>query len=158
MREKLLAECSHVEQYSTYNAEIHHQICATQRRLGKGLQIGPPAIAAILGALTAIGCLPLYGAWLTALSAVFSSLTNVLDPMAEANAHLRAGKAFTILKHEARTLRDTFSLGMPDEAFTIAVKNLDDRYNDLVRQSPPTTDKAFNKARKKIQDKIHEPD
>ncbi len=67
-------------------------------------------------------------------------------------AHLRAAKAFTILKQDARALRDTFSPGLSDDALTASAQALHER------QSPPTTDRAFNKAREKIQAKLHEPD
>lgn len=158
MREKLLGECSHIYEYSTYNAETHHLICARQRRVGKAVQFAPPVITAVLGVLTAFGCLPAYGVVLTAISAIFSAFATVYNPLEEADTHLRAGKAFTILKHDARRLRDVYSPGMSDDALSASVKALDDRYNDLVTQSPPTTDREFQKARAKIQANLHEPD
>lgn len=158
MREDLLKECSHIEEYSTYNAEAHHQVAAKREKIGKVLVMGPPVITAILGALTATGCLPLYGAWLTAISAVFSAFATNLDPLADAENHLRTGKAWTSLKHDARRLRDTFSPTLSDDALAPSVKALADRYNDLVTQSPATTDGAFEKARDKIQRDLHKPD
>lgn len=158
MRDKLLNECSLVEEYTTYNAETHHGIAAKRKTMGNVLNLGPPVITAILGALTATGELPLYGAWLTAMSAIFSAFATGLNPFADADAHLRAGKAWTLLKHDARALRDTFSNGMTDDAFAASVKALHDRYNDLVLQSPPTTDKEFMEARKKIKADIHASD
>ncbi len=158
MRDGLLKECSHIEEYSTYNAETHHQIAFWRLVIGKSLQLSPPIMTAILGALTATGKLPLYGAWLTALSAIFSALSTGLDPLASANNHLRAAKDWTCLKHDARRMRDVFSPALNDDALAPSVKALSDRYNDLVKRSPPTTDKAFEKARTKIQRDIHKPD
>lgn len=158
MRKDLLKECSHLEEYSTYNAETHHQVEAPLRKIGRALNIAPAVVTAILGGLTATGCLPLYGAWLTALSAVFTALATGLDPLARADAHLRAAKEWSVLKHDARRLRDTFSSGLTDEALAPSVKALTDRYNELVLRSPPTTDAAFQKARAKIQADLHKPD
>jgi hypothetical protein len=158
MRDGLLDRCAYIEEYSTYTAEAHHLISTNRRRLGNVLQIGPAVIAAGLGALTATGCLPLYGAWLTAAAAVFTACANILNPFAEADSHLSAGKAFTVLKHDASFLRNTLAPAMSDEALTVAVKALHDRYGDLVRQAPPTTDKEFETARQKVKSGIHESD
>lgn len=70
----------------------------------------------------------------------------------------RAAKGFTVLKNDARALHQTFGPRMADEAFEVAVRNLHDRYNDLARSTAATDDAAFEKARKKIQEGLHEPD
>jgi hypothetical protein len=102
--------------------------------------------------------MPIVGAWLTAASAIFTAFATGLDPLAAADAHLRAAKVWTNMKHDARRLRDTFSPGLTDEALEATVKALADRYNDLVNQSPVTTDAAFEKAREKIIKGRHKPD
>jgi hypothetical protein len=159
MRNDLLKECALIHENAEYTAEAHHQVEARERLVGRVLSIGPAVITAILGALTGTGWIkPEAGALLTAASAVFTALATGLDPLASADAHLRAAKAWTNMKHDARRLRDTFSSGMTDDALTASVHALADRYKDLVDQSPVTTDSAFEKAREKIQNGRHKPD
>lgn len=83
---------------------------------------------------------------------------NTLDSLKSHYDHLLAGKNFTALKHDARALHETFSLGMDDAELAIEAKKLHERYNDLVKFVPQTDDKAFNLARGKIQQGIHDPD
>jgi hypothetical protein len=75
---------------------------------------------------------------LTVVAAVAAAVSDVLNPFAEHYNHLNAAKGFTILKQDARSLRDTFSAAMSDDTFGAAVHSLHDRYNDLVASAPTT--------------------
>jgi hypothetical protein len=155
IRANLLKECSYLEEYSTYHAEAHYQAATMQRYIGLAAQIGPPVATAILGALTATGYLPLFGAWLTVLSAVFTALSTGLSPFARLQTHLHAAKKWTVLKQDAKRLRDTFSLGLTDEALATSVGALADRFNELVLESPPTADKVLQKAKATIRGELN---
>lgn len=72
--------------------------------------------------------------------------------------HLNAAKNFTALKHEARGLKDTFSSTIEDKEFFSAVKNLHEKYNNLIKFVPPTDEKSFNESRERIKKGVHGPD
>jgi hypothetical protein len=166
MRTKLETECGQVEGDCKYTAETHHVISAKRKRLGNLFQILPAAIAALLGAAVGVDMLvsPAPAVWaqaaqaLSVISAVIAAVGNILNPFAEYADHIAAAKGFTILKHDARSLRETFSAAMSDETFVAAVKSLRDRYADLVRSARETDPEAFEKARKRVQSGIHERD
>lgn len=82
----------------------------------------------------------------------------MLDPLRGYYDHLNAAKNFTALKQRSRGLRETFSGNMTDERFATEVHALHDEYNNLIRFVPPTTEKAFEKARERIRRGVHRPD
>lgn len=158
MREKYLNECKIIKENCEYTAEAHHIIAAHNKKLSIGFQLVPAIIAALSGVLVVGTIIPIWWGWLTVLSAVVAAVASVLDPLKTYYDHLNAAKNFTALKHEARGLRDTFSFSMEDREFFTAVKNLHDKYNDLIKFVPPTDEKSFNKGRERIKKGVHEPD
>ena len=87
-----------------------------------------------------------------------SAVCAVFDPERKAREHLAAAKNYTVLKHEARSLHETFSPFLGEEELIHEVKKLLERYNKVGELTPPTTDKAFLWASKRIREGIHEPD
>ena len=85
-------------------------------------------------------------------------MTTIIGPDKRANDHTKAAKDYTVLKHDARALYQTFSHEMSQSEFYLSVRLLRERYNNLVSQTPKTTDKAFEKARAKIKSDRHTPD
>lgn len=158
MREQYIKECVTVEQNCTYTAEAHHIIAARQKCFSAWFQIVPAVVAAILGVLIGVGTVPPWWVWLSVISAVIAAVGNVLNPLKEYYDHLNAAKHFTVLKQDARSLKNTFSASMNDSEFAVAVKDLHDRYNDLVRFVPPTDKKSFEKAQKRVKSGVHELD
>lgn len=158
MRDQCIKECNAVQENCTYTAETHHIIAKKQRWLSTGFQVVPAIAAAILGVLVGVGQIPFWWLWLSVMSAVVAAVGNVLNPLKEYYDHLNAAKNFVTIKHDARGLRDTFSASMNDSEFMTAAKVLHDRYNDLVRFAPPTDDKSFEKARKRVKGGLHNPD
>lgn len=158
MREKYLNECKIIKENCEYTAETHHIIAARNKNLSIGFQLVPAIIAALSGVLVVGAVVPIWWGWLTVLSAVITAVASVLNPLKAYYDHLNAAKNFTALKHEARGLKDTFSSNMEDKEFFIAVKNLHDKYNNLVKFVPPTDEKSFNKGRERIKKGVHEPD
>lgn len=157
-RQKYTDECKTIQQNATYTAETHHQIANRYWWIGTCFQVIPAALAAITGGLVAQNVFPDWTLWLSVMSATVATVANVINPMNVYQSHLGAAKSFTVIKHEARGLHSTFSSGMEDEAYAVAVKNLHDRYNDLVRIAPSTTGWAFKKAQDIIKGGAHEPD
>jgi len=155
--EYLVDECKRIEEDSMYNAETHHQIASSGERLGFWVKFIPAAVAAGSGIAILKGS-PTWVAWLSIISGVAFALTFILDPDRRQNDNTKAAKDYTVLKHEARALYQTFSHEMSQLEFYLSVRLLRERYNIIVSQTPKTTDKAFEKARLKIKSGRHTPD
>lgn len=158
MREKYIEECAIIHQNCTYTAEAHHLVAATSKRRGFWLQIVPAICAAVSSAFVAAGYAPNGVLVFTLLSATTSAVAAVLNPNLAYQEHLAAAKSFTALKHDARFLRDAHATKLSDEGLVIAVENLHNRYNELLKTVPPTEEKYFLKARQSIQRGFHEAD
>jgi hypothetical protein len=96
--------------------------------------------------------------YLSALSAIVTAITTIVDPAKRYEQHMGTAKSFTVLKQDADSLLLTFGPLMPQPELAAAVKNIHDRYNDLVYAAPPTDDKAFEHARQKIKAGRHDRD
>ncbi len=158
MREKYIEECGIIQQNCTYTAEAHHRLAVWAKRKATWFEVVPAICAALSSTLVAVHWL---GEWLlpfTILSATVSAVTAVLNPNKTYQDHLAAAKNFTTLKHDARFLRESQSTRLTDEALVIAIENLHQRYNELLKSTPPTDDKSFAEARKTVQGGMHEPD
>ena len=158
MKEKYIDECKQIKQNCEYTAETHHWIAGWNRLLAYVFQIVPAVIAAVTATLVAANVQPPSWLWVTVVSAVVVAIASVLDPNKQYQDHLSAAKAFTTLKHDARFLHEAKSHTMTDEAFCQAVENLHEKYNEIVRISPPTNKRFFEIARAVIQSDRHEPD
>lgn len=158
MTQKYIDECGIIQQNCTYTAETHHIMALSAKRKAFWLEVIPAVIAALTSALVAAG---IAGEWLlpfTILSATISAITAVLNPNKTYQEHLAAARSFTTMKHDARFLRESQSGSMKDEVLMIAVDNLHQRYNDLLKSTPPTDKPSFEKAREVVKAEIHEPD
>lgn len=158
MREAYQTECNTIEDNCTYTAEAHHSIAARSQKQAFWFQVIPAVVAALSGLLVVGKVIPLWWGWLTAISAIVSAVGAVLDPNKTYYAHLNAAKDFTVIKNRARALGAVFSSDMSDQEFAREAKALHDQYNELVRYTPPTTQAAFEHARKRIKDGVHDPD
>lgn len=155
--ENLIKECKQIEEDSTYTAEVHHIL---EKRLSKRAfwyKFVPPSIT-VLSAFALILGMPNWVSWVTMFSGIISIMSILLEPEKKAKDHLFAAKNFTILKHEARSLHESFKDFMTEQEFYHNVKHLREKYNMLVQYSPPTEKEAFEEARKRIQAGIHEAD
>jgi hypothetical protein len=157
-REKYIAELKQIKQNCEYTAETHHNIANVNKKMAIWFQTVPAVAAALSGLLVAGQVIPIWWAWITTISAVVAAVGTVLNPLKDYYDHLNAAKSFTILKHDARSLYETFESGMGDSTFQSNVKTLHERYNDLLRFVPPTNNSAFEKARRRIKSGIHQPD
>ena len=121
-------------------------------------QVVPAVCAAASGTLIASGVADITLLPLTILSATVSAVASVLNPNRAYEEHLSAARSFTALKHDARFLCEVTSSRMSDDAFAVAVDNLHQRYNELLKTTPSTDDESFARARERVQSDIHEPD
>ncbi len=158
MRQNCANECNQIKQNAEYTAETHHIIANNSKTWAFWIQLIPALLTAGSVFLTVGEVVPSWWIWITASSAFVTAFGTVKNPLEDYYSHLMAAKNFTAIKHDARSLWEVFSKNMTDKEFFQSTKSLHDRYNELVRVSPPTNDKSFEKARKRIQSGVHEPD
>lgn len=158
MVEEYKKECSIIEQFCIYNAETHNIIARKAQRKTFWLQAFP-AILTSLSALLVVGqVVPAWWGWTTLVTAVVAAVGSTMDTKTAFFSHLYAAKHFSALRHQARGLRDTYSVGLTDVEMASRTKELSIRYDDLIHFTPLTDNKSFEKARKRIKDGIHKPD
>ena len=158
MKDKYTDECKQIQQNCTYTAEAHHLIARWNKALAYVFQIIPAGIAAVTSGLVAANVKPNSWLWVTMTASIIAAIATIIDPNKRHQEHLNAAKSFTVLKHDARFLHEAKSQNMSDEAFCVAVENLHEKYNDLIKAVPPTGSISIGIARKVIGSGIHEPD
>ena len=158
---KLAEECKTVAENCLYNAQAHYELAViVKKRVAKKalwLVIVPSAIAGVAGVLTAVG-LP---AWIGAFSAGGGFLASVYSAFGgeqSGTAHRIAANQWTALRHEARSLHETYFSELPHQQFLAEVRRIDDRYTTLCQALEPTDREAFDKARKRVKSGLFEPD
>jgi hypothetical protein len=155
--DNLLNECETIAENSLYNAQAHFFLADSKEKRGRSLLIVPSAISAICGLLTALG-LP---AWLGAFSAVggfMVTMAAVFGVDRQPTLHRNAACQWTALRHEARSLCETYFKELPREQLLAEVRRIDDRYIALTQALEPTDRRSFEAARQQIQDAVHRPD
>ena len=156
MNDEYKLELKKVYDNCLYTAESHHIIAHRYQRLQRWLQIIPAIVAALSGTLSAASVADPFTTYLSAISAIVTAIMTVVDPAKRHELHMGTAKSFTVLKQDADSLLLTFGPLMPQSELGAAVKSLHDRYNDLVLAAPPTDEKAFTKARERIQAGLHD--
>lgn len=153
--ESLDKECDHIFEDSRFTAEVHHIIAKNQKRKAFNLKFYPILIS-IASALALLFGSPEWVAWIMLLSAMLSMLNMLIEPEKDAALHLFAAKNFIVLKHEANSIKNSFSSFMEPREYFYNVKNLREKYNLIVRFVPPADDtKAVEQAVKNIKEGIH---
>lgn len=155
MKEEYLKECEAVFQNCTYTAETHHIIARYNKKLLSFFQLVPAIIAALSGILVVGEVFPLWWIWVSVIASIITAVSNVLNPLTVYYENMNAAKNFTALKHDARYLRDTNYHIYNEDELCAAVRILHDKYNDLIKIVPPTDDKSFERARKKVRGGLH---
>jgi hypothetical protein len=158
MKEKYLDECRIIQQNCNYTAETHHIIALSAKRKAFWLEVIPSVIAAITSALVTADVVGLWLLPFTIVSASISAITAILNPNKTYQDHIAAARNFAVIKHDARFLCESQSTKMKDDVLYIAIENLHLRYNELLKSVPPTDQKSFEKAQKRIKAGVHEPD
>lgn len=156
-REKLLREVFIIQDNCLYTAEVHHQIALASKRKSIWFKVVPAILAAVMGTLAAGGLLPEILVLIAAISASVSAIANVLNPDRDYQSHMSAARGYTALKHDARFLRESYESCLSEDQFRESVRNLHQRYNDLVQLTPETNPKAFEVAQQRISNGAHDP-
>src|SRR5262245_39641923 len=117
MREQYTNECKQIKRNSEYTAEAHYIMAGRFKKQAFWLQVIQAIIAAGTIALIAAVIAPSSFLLLTVIASVMTAVANVIGPKEKSDEHRSAGINFTVLKHEARALHETFSVRMSDEEF-----------------------------------------
>ena len=164
-KEKLLNQCQDIAENSLYNAQAHFFLAQSREGWRVKLICIPASFIAMAGIVAVVA--PQFG-WpnnwkiiLDALIAFASTLTAVtafLNYDKQSATHYQAANAFTMLRHEAKSLRDTFAIKMSEDELSAKVECLLQKYAYLIQSTEPTDEKSFQKAREQIQKGFHEMD
>lgn len=155
--ENLINECRRIEDDCLYTAEAHYIIAAGADRVSFWVKLIPAVAAAVSGIVLLSGA-PNWIAWFSVIAGVAFALQSIMNPDKKNEEHSQAGKSYTALKHEARSLYQTFYKEMNRDSFSIMVRILRERYNMIAKMTPQTTTKAFEKGRERIKAGRHTPD
>lgn len=148
--ENLKNECRTIEDNARHTAEAHHILAARSKTQSFWFEVVPAVIASLSGLLIVGEVIPVWWGWVTVVSAVVTATSSIVSPHKSYYENLNSAKSFTVVKHKARSLHESFvSLYTEQELFK-EVKLLSDYYNQLILLTPPTQDWAYNKAVKKL--------
>ncbi|MDO9530177.1 MAG: SLATT domain-containing protein [Syntrophales bacterium] len=153
----LINECRRIEDDCLYTAEAHYIIAAGADRVSFWVKLIPAVAAAVSGVALLSGA-PNWIAWFSVIAGVAFALQSILNPDKKREEHSLAGKSYAALKHESRSLYQTFHRELDHDSFSVMVRILRERYNMIAKLTPQTTVKAFEKARERIKAGIHTPD
>lgn len=155
--ENLINECKRIEEDSMYNAETHYLIANKLSKRAFWFKFVPVIITGISALALLLGS-PVWVSWITLTFSIISIVNILLEPERETKNHEFSAKSFTVLKHEARSLYETFKDFIDDKDFFYEVKRIREKYNWLVQITPPTDEKSFEKAKERIKKGVHKPD
>jgi len=148
--EDLKGECRTIEDNARHTAEAHHILASRSKTVAFWFDI-IPAVGAALSSLLVVGeVIPTWWGWLTVVSAVVSATSSVVSPQKSYYENLNAAKSFTVVKHRARSLHESFASSLPEAEFLKEVRGLSDYYAQLVLLTPPTEEWAYKKAVEKL--------
>jgi len=156
--QNLTKECKQIEEDSMYTAEVHYLIGHKLKKKAFWLKFVPASITILAAFALLIGA-PDFVAWITLFGALITITNILLEPEKESRNHFSAAQNFTVLKHEARSLYETFKDFLDERDLYREVRRLRDRYNLFAKVTPPTDDeKAWNQARENIKKGRHKAD
>jgi len=153
----LINECRRIEDDCLYTAEAHYIIAAKAGRVSFWVKLIPALAAATSGTALLSGA-PNWIAWFSVIAGVAFALQSIMNPDGKKEEHSQAGKSYTSLKHESRALYQTFWKEMDQNAFSVMVRILRERYNMITKLTPQTTVKDFERGRQRIKAGRHTPD
>ncbi len=156
-KDHLINECRQIEDDCLYTAEAHYIISANEDKISFWIKLIPAIAAAVSGASLLLGA-PSWIAWFSVVSGVAFALQSIMNPDKKKEEHSQAAKHYTALKHESRSLYQTFNKEMDRNSFYLCVRLLRERYNMIAKMTPQTTLKAFEEGRKRIKTGRHTPD
>lgn len=165
LRKRLTQECKNVAENSLYTAQAHFEVAAS-RDAQRFWCIVMPALLVVGGILASllekqiafVGQYKIVIDVVTALAAMTTALSVFMGLDRQCASHNAAANLFTLLRHDARSLHETFAQTLSNEEFARRVQELMHRYGYLCQATEPTDKSSFEKARKSIKGGIHEMD
>lgn len=148
--EKLKKECEKIADNARHTAEAHHILATKSKVMAIWFDIIPAIIASLSGLLVVGEVIPVWWGWLTVVSAVVSATSSIVSPQKSYYENLNSAKSFTVIKHKARALSDAFVAFHSEDEFYKEVCGLSEMYNQLVLLTPPTEERAYQKAVEKL--------
>lgn len=156
--QNLINECKQIEEDSLYNAEVHYIIGHKLKWRAFWFKLIPATLTVMSAFFILIGA-PNWITWITLLGSIITISSILLEPEKESKSHFSAAQNFTVLKHEARALYETFKDFIEEKDFYHEARRLREKYNFLAELTPPTDDeKAWDEARKNIKSGHHKAD
>ena len=105
--ENLVNECKRIEEDSTYTAEAHYLLAASLSKKSSWFKSIPVIITGVSALALLLGS-PNWVSWITLISSIIAIINIILEPESKAREHEFAAKSFTVLKHDARSLYESF--------------------------------------------------
>lgn len=153
--EALVQECKRIAEDSLYTAQAHFETARLANLRERWVMlIIPSFVAAVSSILVAVG--PAEWKWLSAIAAAASLMATVASYLRvdeKVASQTQAGNAFTTLRHQARLLAGAAE-SLESSDLRERVTRLIERYEDLVRTTPSTDNKAFDVARNRVKQGI----
>lgn len=153
----LLKECRTVAENCLYNAQAHFALAASREKQVRWLILVPSIITSVCGVLTALG-LPRWIGVLSAGGGLVVSIATSLGVEKGPAVHKKAAALWTALRHEARSLCETYFAELTRDQLLAEVRRIDDRYNSLCNALETTDRSSFEAARQRIKLGEHELD
>lgn len=150
-------ECKQIEDDSKITADTHFKI-AKIARYKTCITKGIPAVLSAVSGIAILSGAPDWLAWLALISSAIFAVETVIDFDKEYIDQVTAGKRYTTLKHQARSLYETFQHEFDRSTFIVWVAMLREKYNTISESTPMTDDKKFEESRNKVKKGRHEPD
>lgn len=166
---RLINECKTIEENCLYTAQAHFETARNRDGLRLSVIVFPATVSA-LAALVALVHPELFPVKahnellksicdaLVALGSIMTAVAVIVGVDKQAAAHVQAGNAFTVLRHEARALHETFSSELSPAQLSWKVQSLHERYSSLCQATEITDGSAFDKAKDAIKARTHQMD
>lgn len=148
--EDLKNECRTIEDNARHTAEAHHCLALRSKTMAFWFEIVPAVIASLSGLLVVGQVIPVWWGWITVVSAVITATSSIVSPHKSYYENLNSAKSFTVVKHRARSLHESFASFYNEQDLFKEVRALSEYYNQLVLLTPPTQEWAYKRAIKKL--------
>lgn len=150
-----LAEVRNTFGRVAYTHKTHEKDAEQKQARAQGIKIANVAVIGVAAAAAILAPLldTAWAAWLAAASAIlalmFAAFQLSFDPAGEANSHTLAAKSYLALRNDYRRLIADAS-GLDADTFRARRDELAATLEHLDRTTPPTSPKAYEKAREAL--------
>jgi hypothetical protein len=165
LRDALISECKTIAENCLYTAQAHFKIAGRTKGWHLGFVVVPALVvgfgavfAALAPSVPALNQYQILINGIVAISGVLTAVAACVNFDKQSLEHAQEGKSFTALRHEARSLAETFAVSLSDQELQGRVEVLMGKYISLVQVTELTDEKAFLKVRDDVQAGYHEMD